>query len=84
MFHRDARHTGRIPRFNFKPPTWLRARGLALTFESDPDTRFQLETSTNLVDWLPLTNVTPASVGAQFVDPTAADFAQRFYRAISE
>jgi len=84
MFHRDAQHTGRIPRFSFKTPTWLGARGLALSFDIDADKRLTIETSTNLVDWLSLTNLTPAGVEFQFIDSTAADFAQRFYRAVSE
>jgi hypothetical protein len=84
MFHRDARHTGRIPKVSLKSPTWLGAHGIAFAFDIDPDQRFRIETSTNLVDWLSLTNLTPAGIGFQFIDSTAASFAQRFYRAVSD
>jgi hypothetical protein len=62
----------------------LGGRGVALTFETDSDQQFRIETSTNLVDWLPLTKLTPAGVGFEFVDSSAADSAQRFYRAVSD
>jgi hypothetical protein len=42
---------------------------------------YEISASTNLLDWLTLTNLlTPGGV-FQFADPTARNFPQRFYRA---
>jgi len=42
---------------------------------------FAVEASTNLVDWVVLTNVVNASGSVQISDPNATQFPQRFYRA---
>jgi hypothetical protein len=37
--------------------------------------------STNLTDWVALTNLIMAEPAMPFIDPKAADLARRFYRA---
>jgi hypothetical protein len=44
---------------------------------------YTIQTSTDLVNWAFLTNVTMAANGGQFVDAIATSNRQRFYRAFS-
>jgi len=45
--------------------------------------RYDLEVSTNFLNWTELTNVTLTSPSGVFVDPSAGKFRSRFYRAIA-
>ena len=54
--------------------------GVSLAWGLNPAGAFSLEASTNLVDWMLLTNLAPASVEGQFTDPDAPSLPRRFYR----
>jgi len=43
---------------------------------------YEISASTNLLDWLPLTNLPALSNVFPFSDPTATGFPHRFYRAV--
>jgi hypothetical protein len=54
-----------------------------LTIAAATNAAFRLEASTNLVDWLRLTNYLNLPTGSiQFTDTLAPGFPQRFYRAV--
>ena len=44
---------------------------------------YTLQTSTNLVDWVPLTRFTCYGSPAYVTDPAASSFSQRFYRLVA-
>ena len=41
-----------------------------------------IQASTNLLDWLTITNVMFTNTSGHFTDPSASDLRQRFYRAV--
>ena len=43
---------------------------------------FELQASIDLKQWSPLTTVTNLTGTLEFTDPDAANFVQRFYRAV--
>jgi len=43
---------------------------------------YEIRASTNLLDWLALTNLLAPNTLFQFNDPTATNFPRRFYRAV--
>ncbi len=45
---------------------------------------YPIQASTNLLDWLSITNVTLTNSSAQFVDPFGTTWPQRFYRAVDQ
>ena len=44
---------------------------------------YTLQASTNLVNWIALTNFVSATGTNQFTDPLAPNFIRRFYRAVT-
>jgi hypothetical protein len=57
--------------------------GFQLTFDTLTNTTWQIDTSTNLVDWTPfLTNTAGPSGTIQFTDLLATNYPWRFYRAV--
>ena len=42
---------------------------------------YRIQASTNLLDWIPVTNLTVRSIPTLFVDPTFSSSVRRFYRA---
>src|SRR5262249_33767311 len=54
---------------------------LAITGESGCNC--QLQYSTDLANWTPLTNFVPPDTGTTIADPAAANSPMRFYRAVS-
>ncbi len=46
-----------------------------------PEQNYPIQASTNLSDWVALTNVVLTNGVGQFSDPSATNFSQRFYRA---
>lgn len=51
---------------------------------ANPESWFRIECSTDLVNWTSLCTNLPADGALHFVDPDAGNFAQRYYRAVSE
>ncbi len=47
-----------------------------------PGLTYEITASTNLLQWLSLTNFIPTNSPFQFTDPAASNYPQRFYRAI--
>jgi hypothetical protein len=47
-----------------------------------PGLSYEIDASTNLVNWLPLTNFISTNTPFYFNDPTATNYNQRFYRAV--
>jgi hypothetical protein len=43
-----------------------------------------IQASTNLVNWIALTNFVSVTGTNQFTDPAASSFSRRFYRALSQ
>jgi len=46
-----------------------------------PGLNYRIDASTNLIDWMTITNVIERTDGPTFTDPSAASHQQRFYRA---
>jgi hypothetical protein len=55
---------------------------LHLTLQSLSYVDFQIESSTNLVNWTPLITLSNSTGTVQFTDPATPTFMQRFYRAV--
>ena len=49
-----------------------------------PNFNYQIQASTNLLDWLAITNLASPSAYLLFLDPAAGDFPMRFYRGLSQ
>jgi hypothetical protein len=47
--------------------------------EGDPNQNYLIQASTDLIDWVTLSNALP---GSGFIDSEAGNFKQRFYRLI--
>jgi len=60
----------------------LRTNGLAMVLQISSNLNGQIEYSTNLVNWVGWTNFQGTNSSITFLDPTATNAAQRFYRAI--
>jgi hypothetical protein len=57
------------------------ADGLHLSLVGEAGVAYTVETSTNLVDWAPLTTVTVGDGVLNFTDPSTTGSGRRFYRA---
>jgi hypothetical protein len=55
--------------------------GFRFTLQGEFGQAYQIDASTNLVDWAPLTILTNAYGTVQFTDDWATNSALRFYRA---
>jgi hypothetical protein len=56
---------------------------LRIVFSGDPEWSYTVETSTNLINWSTLTNLTSASGMFDFIAGSTTNDTQRFYRARS-
>jgi len=54
-----------------------------LTFTNEPDRSYSIEASTNLVNWVTLTNFPAATATTTFRDAEGATLSNRFYRIVS-
>jgi hypothetical protein len=59
----------------------LTASGLYLMLQGSIGPNYVIQTSTNLLNWVPITNFTITSSPFYFTDPTATNYKWRFYRA---
>ena len=62
-------------------PAFLSNGGLQLTLSGDTGRNYQILASTNLVDWVVLTNMTATGPSTTFTDSAASSYPCRFYRA---
>jgi hypothetical protein len=67
----------------FLVPQPLASNGLNFSVERSPGINGHVEVSTNLVDWLTLTNFAGTNLTINFRDAAATNFNQRFYRAVT-
>lgn len=66
----------------FEELTVAEGNALRLTLSGEPGLTYTILRSDDSVAWTGFTNITTASVTAQFSDPTAGSANQRFYRAV--
>lgn len=83
----DPRGDGTIFRFGTAPFQFTSFSRLAdnnysLSLVGSTNTTCRIDASTNLVDWVILTNFPDATGGIQFTDLSASHFPRRFYRAV--
>jgi outer membrane protein assembly factor BamB len=85
MLGRDLRRGGRVtcPKGLpcFDTATKLASGPFDVIVVGHPGTNYGLEASTNLQDWSRLTNLASANGAIHFVDDTATNYPNRFYRA---
>jgi len=55
---------------------------ISLTLSGTPGSVYQIEASSNLVDWVAVTNITCTNGLGNFTDMNAGSYSQRFYRAV--
>ncbi len=65
------------------PVTPVTSGAKAVTVNGVLGDTWEIQASTNLLDWLPMTNVTITNVPMQFLDQGATSFNRRFYRGFS-
>lgn len=64
---------------------WLGAAGDAhIEISGTPGRVYQIQASTNLVDWQPISVITNITGVVPFVDPGATNYTQRFYRCVEQ
>jgi hypothetical protein len=71
-----------VMRPNLALPTLLPDGSVRFSLSATPDLTYRLDASTNLADWVALTNIANPSGTIQFIDLEATNFSQRFYRAV--
>ena len=60
----------------------LVTNGLNFNLQISPGLNGHIQVSTNLVDWMTLTNFVGTNANINFLDTSATNFNQRFYRAV--
>ncbi|MDB6111575.1 MAG: hypothetical protein JWR69_3325 [Pedosphaera sp.] len=73
---------GGVLPLQFVQPMYYSNAVLHLTANVTPGTPYQILASTNLVDWVTITNVNAAASPVMIVDPQAGNFPRRFYRGV--
>jgi len=83
-----------LSQFEFVPlgspqPAQLGAINIAtgaaqLSVQGVANWHYDLYSSSNLLDWLPIGTIAPTNMLFQFADPTPVSFGPRFYRAVTE
>ncbi len=68
----------------FASANLMTSNGLNLNLQASSGVNGQIQTSTDLVNWLPLTNFVGSNTTINFLDSTATNLNQRFYRAIAQ
>ena len=59
----------------------LGTNGFQFALQGLPGQTYQIETSTNLVNWSAIGSVLATNTPVLFLDPAATNHARRFYRA---
>jgi hypothetical protein len=65
------------------PFAWLPNGPLTFTLFGEPGQNYRIEASSDLANWLALTNFVSATGTNQFTDPAAPSFNRKFYRAVT-
>jgi hypothetical protein len=83
-FYRVAPFTGSPPlRLDFASPAWRVTSGLALKLDGPLGKNYRIDASTNLLNWVPITNLPNTWVPFYFSDPQSTNYQRRFYRALA-
>ncbi len=77
-----ARVNGDWPRPLLSQPTRLGNGQFRFTFTGESGTNYSLQSSSNLLDWVLVTNFTATNAPQQLTDSSAPAYAKRFYRAV--
>jgi uncharacterized delta-60 repeat protein len=77
-----ARLNGDPPRPLLSQPVRLGNGQFQLKFSGESGTNYVLQSSSNLVDWVGVTNFTATNPPQILTDPSAGGYAKRFYRAV--
>ncbi len=80
MFRRNAKHTARSVQRGISHPHRLPDGTFAATLNVETGRTYRVEHSSNLRDWLELTNFISETCSSQVIDRDAKNKAQRFYR----
>jgi hypothetical protein len=64
------------------PSQTFGSNGLNCLLSALPGLNYEIEASTNLVNWIILTNFVSTNSPYYFSDPQTSNFKQRFYRAV--
>jgi hypothetical protein len=65
------------------PQPWT-ANGLALVLQGPVGSKYVIQASTNLLNWIPITNFVSTNSSFYFNDQQTTNYDQRFYRAIMQ
>lgn len=80
MFRRNPAHTGRVIQRGMAKPQLLADGNFGFNVNVETGRTYQVEYSTNLLDWTKLTNFVSEALTNQVVDTTATNARGRFYR----
>lgn len=75
--------SGIIPLLGFGSTEPLTTNGFTLMLRGQTGSNYVIEASSNLLNWIPLTNFILSNPPMFFSDPSATNYKQRFYRAVS-
>jgi len=77
-----ARLNGDYVPFRFGPPLRLDSGQFQALFYGQDQMDYEIQSSSNFVDWASLTNLTATAAPALILDPDAGSYRSRFYRAV--
>jgi len=72
-----------VPVIALSNPTWLPGGTFGFQLSSAPGVTYEIDASTDLLNWSPITNLVATSSELLVVDSMATNYSQRFYRAHS-
>ena len=72
-----------VPPILLSNPAWLPGKVFGFKFSTAPGVSYRVDVSTNLLNWSPFTNLVATKNEMQFIDSTATNSSQRFYRVHS-
>jgi len=77
-----ARLNGDYVPFRFGPPLRLDSGQFQALFYGQDQMYYEIQSSSNLVDWASMTNLMATAAPALILDPDAGSYRNRFYRAV--
>ncbi len=80
MFRGNVKHTGRSIQRGIQQPVVLPDKSFGMTLTMEPTRLYSVEISTNLVDWTELDSFVSSTTTNQFIDTTAPNRSEAFYR----
>jgi len=78
--HRFYRATLQLTPPQVSTPRWRQSGAFQFSFTSDVGRYYQVLATTNLKDWVVLTNMAATASNVLFLDPAATNYARRFYQ----